>query len=113
MKRMLQPSAESADSIRDWLESAGINRIEQGLTCPSQPLRIRQYPLVPEQSVASGADQHAVCENYGNHFHTHEEMKRMLQPSAESADSIRDWLESAGNHSLFESGSIPLCQSNL
>ncbi|KAJ5486893.1 hypothetical protein N7530_001193 [Penicillium desertorum] len=34
--------------------------------------------------------------SYGNHFHTHEEMKRMLQPSAESADSIRDWLESAG-----------------
>lgn len=34
--------------------------------------------------------------SYGNHFNTHEEMKRMLQPSAESADSIRDWLESAG-----------------
>ncbi|KAK4871151.1 hypothetical protein LT330_000388 [Penicillium expansum] len=34
--------------------------------------------------------------SYGNHFNTHEEMKRMLQPSAESADSIRNWLESAG-----------------
>jgi tripeptidyl-peptidase-1 len=34
--------------------------------------------------------------NYGKHFQTHEEMKRMLQPSAESADSIREWLESAG-----------------
>lgn len=34
--------------------------------------------------------------SYGNHFNTHEEMKRMLQPSAESADSIRDWLEGAG-----------------
>lgn len=34
--------------------------------------------------------------SYGNHFQTHKEMKRMLQPRAESADSIRDWLESAG-----------------
>jgi tripeptidyl-peptidase-1 len=34
--------------------------------------------------------------SYGKHFQTHEEMKRMLQPSAESADSVRDWLESAG-----------------
>lgn len=34
--------------------------------------------------------------SYGNHFNTHEEMKRMLQPSAESVDSIRNWLESAG-----------------
>ena len=34
--------------------------------------------------------------SYGKHFETHEEMKRMLQPSAEAADSIRDWLESAG-----------------
>ncbi|CAI7617631.1 unnamed protein product [Penicillium glandicola] len=34
--------------------------------------------------------------SYGKHFSTHEEMKRMLQPSAESADSIRDWLEGAG-----------------
>lgn len=34
--------------------------------------------------------------SYGNHFNTHEEMKRMLQPSAESTDSIRDWLEGAG-----------------
>jgi tripeptidyl-peptidase-1 len=34
--------------------------------------------------------------SYGKHFQTHEEMKRMLQPSAESADSIREWLESAG-----------------
>ncbi|KAJ5960671.1 Peptidase S8/S53 subtilisin/kexin/sedolisin [Penicillium vulpinum] len=34
--------------------------------------------------------------SYGKHFNTHEEMKRMLQPSAESANSIRDWLESAG-----------------
>ncbi|CDM34182.1 hypothetical protein DTO013E5_2407 [Penicillium roqueforti] len=34
--------------------------------------------------------------SYGHHFTTHEEMKRMLQPSAESAESIRDWLEGAG-----------------
>lgn len=34
--------------------------------------------------------------SYGNHFNTHEEMKRMLQPSSESTDSIRDWLEGAG-----------------
>jgi tripeptidyl-peptidase-1 len=34
--------------------------------------------------------------SYGKHFQTHEEMKRMLQPSAESADSVRNWLESAG-----------------
>lgn len=33
---------------------------------------------------------------YGQHFNTHEEMKRMLQPSAESAGSVRDWLQSAG-----------------
>ncbi|KAJ5188909.1 Peptidase S8/S53 subtilisin/kexin/sedolisin [Penicillium cf. griseofulvum] len=34
--------------------------------------------------------------SYGNHFNTHEEMKRMLQPSAESVGSIREWLEGAG-----------------
>ncbi|KAJ5773657.1 Peptidase S8/S53 subtilisin/kexin/sedolisin [Penicillium paradoxum] len=34
--------------------------------------------------------------SYGQHFNTHEEMKRMLQPSAESAGSVRDWLENAG-----------------
>lgn len=34
--------------------------------------------------------------SYGQHFRTHQEMKRMLQPSSDSADSVRDWLESAG-----------------
>ncbi|KAJ5819571.1 Tripeptidyl-peptidase sed2 [Penicillium riverlandense] len=34
--------------------------------------------------------------NYGNHFQTHEEMKRMLQPSSDAVDSVRAWLEDAG-----------------
>ncbi|KAJ5910538.1 Peptidase S8/S53 subtilisin/kexin/sedolisin [Penicillium tannophilum] len=34
--------------------------------------------------------------NYGQHFRTHDEMKRMLQPSAASLDAIQQWLEDAG-----------------
>ncbi|KAJ5101353.1 Peptidase S8/S53 [Penicillium alfredii] len=34
--------------------------------------------------------------NYGKHFQTHDEMKRMLQPRGESVDAVRDWLKSAG-----------------
>lgn len=34
--------------------------------------------------------------NYGKHFRTHDEMKRMLQPSAASVDAVREWLEGAG-----------------
>ncbi|RAL12861.1 S53 family peptidase [Aspergillus homomorphus CBS 101889] len=34
--------------------------------------------------------------NYGNHFRTHDEMKRMLLPTDEAVASIREWLESAG-----------------
>lgn len=34
--------------------------------------------------------------NYGKHFRTHDEMKRMLQPSAASVDAVREWLEDAG-----------------
>ncbi|KAJ5640090.1 Peptidase S8/S53 subtilisin/kexin/sedolisin [Penicillium longicatenatum] len=35
-------------------------------------------------------------EKYGQHFRTHDEMKRMLQPSAASVDAIQQWLEDAG-----------------
>ncbi|KAJ5594651.1 Peptidase S8/S53 subtilisin/kexin/sedolisin [Penicillium hispanicum] len=34
--------------------------------------------------------------NYGQHFRTHDEMKRMLQPSVASVDAVREWLEDAG-----------------
>ncbi|KAJ5633289.1 hypothetical protein N7490_009628 [Penicillium lividum] len=34
--------------------------------------------------------------NYGKHFRTHDEMKRMLQPSAASVDAVREWLVDAG-----------------
>lgn len=34
--------------------------------------------------------------NYGNHFRTHDEMKRMLQPSVASVDAVREWLEGVG-----------------
>ncbi|KAJ5152693.1 Peptidase S8/S53 subtilisin/kexin/sedolisin [Penicillium canariense] len=34
--------------------------------------------------------------NYGKHFRSHDEMKRMLQPTASSVDAVRDWLEDAG-----------------
>ncbi|KAJ5949891.1 Peptidase S8/S53 subtilisin/kexin/sedolisin [Penicillium verhagenii] len=33
---------------------------------------------------------------YGEHFRTHDEMKRMLQPSAAAVDTTREWLEDAG-----------------
>ena len=33
---------------------------------------------------------------YGKHFRTHDEMKRMLQPSAASMDAVQTWLEDAG-----------------
>lgn len=34
--------------------------------------------------------------NYGKHFRTHDEMKRMLQPSVSSVEAVRGWLEDAG-----------------
>ncbi|KAJ5219638.1 hypothetical protein N7468_008842 [Penicillium chermesinum] len=34
--------------------------------------------------------------NYGQHYRTHEEMKRMLQPSASSVDAVSKWLRDAG-----------------
>ncbi|PWY93922.1 subtilisin-like protein [Aspergillus sclerotioniger CBS 115572] len=34
--------------------------------------------------------------DYGKHFRTHDEMKRMLLPSDTAVDSVRDWLESSG-----------------
>ncbi|PYI36894.1 tripeptidyl-peptidase [Aspergillus indologenus CBS 114.80] len=34
--------------------------------------------------------------NYGRHFRTHNEMKRMLMPTDEAVSSVREWLESAG-----------------
>ncbi|GAQ42907.1 tripeptidyl-peptidase sed2 [Aspergillus tubingensis] len=38
--------------------------------------------------------------DYGKHFRTHDEMKRMLLPSDTAVDSVRDWLESAGVHNI-------------
>lgn len=35
-------------------------------------------------------------ENYGKHFRTHDEMKRMLLPEATSVEDVRKWLEDAG-----------------
>jgi len=34
--------------------------------------------------------------DYGKHFQTHDEMKRMLQPRDESVKTVRNWLEEAG-----------------
>jgi tripeptidyl-peptidase-1 len=34
--------------------------------------------------------------NYGKHFRTHDEMKRMLQPTASSVDAVLQWLKEAG-----------------
>jgi tripeptidyl-peptidase-1 len=34
--------------------------------------------------------------NYGQHFRTHDEMKRMLQPTASSVDAVLQWLKEAG-----------------
>lgn len=34
--------------------------------------------------------------NYGKHFKSHEEVKRMLQPASESVEAIHQWLEKAG-----------------
>ncbi|KAJ5600925.1 Peptidase S8/S53 subtilisin/kexin/sedolisin [Penicillium hetheringtonii] len=34
--------------------------------------------------------------DYGKHFQTHDEMKRMLQPSDQSVKTVRNWLEEAG-----------------
>ncbi|GAB1214565.1 Tripeptidyl-peptidase sed2 [Aspergillus terreus] len=35
-------------------------------------------------------------ENYGKHFHEHDEMKRMLLPSDSAVDAVQTWLTSAG-----------------
>ncbi|KAJ5886113.1 Peptidase S8/S53 subtilisin/kexin/sedolisin [Penicillium subrubescens] len=34
--------------------------------------------------------------NYGQHFRTHDEMKRMLQPTASSVDAVLEWLKEGG-----------------
>ncbi|KAJ5469324.1 Tripeptidyl-peptidase sed2 [Penicillium diatomitis] len=34
--------------------------------------------------------------NYGKHFKSHEEVKRMLQPRGESVEAVHQWLEKAG-----------------
>lgn len=34
--------------------------------------------------------------NYGKHFRTHDEMKRMLQPTASSVDAVLEWLKEYG-----------------
>lgn len=34
--------------------------------------------------------------NYGKHFQSHDEMKRMLLPSDDAVDAVLDWLQSAG-----------------
>jgi tripeptidyl-peptidase-1 len=34
--------------------------------------------------------------DYGKHFQSHDEMKRMLQPSEDSLHSVQNWLEDAG-----------------
>lgn len=38
--------------------------------------------------------------NYGKHYRTHDEMKRMLQPTNESLSAVRDWLRDAGIHDV-------------
>jgi tripeptidyl-peptidase-1 len=40
--------------------------------------------------------------NYGKHFQSHDEMKRMLQPTQEAVESVRGWLESAGISDIEE-----------
>ncbi|KAJ5116778.1 Tripeptidyl-peptidase sed2 [Penicillium angulare] len=39
---------------------------------------------------------------YGEHFRTHDEVKRMLQPSSDSVNAVREWLEDAGITNIEE-----------
>lgn len=68
---------------------------------PSDSQSIRLQIALQQQDV-DGFEQ-AVMEmstpghpSYGKHFETHEEMKRMLLPTANAVKSVRSWLESAG-----------------
>ena len=65
----------------------------------SQPIKLQV--ALTQGNVA--AFEHALMQmstpdhpKYGHHFRTHDEMKRMLQPSATSVDAVRAWLQDAG-----------------
>ncbi|KAJ5683613.1 Peptidase S8/S53 subtilisin/kexin/sedolisin [Penicillium macrosclerotiorum] len=65
----------------------------------NQPIKLQ---IALAQGDVAGFEQ-AVLEmstpehpNYGQHFKTHDEMKRMLLPRADSVDSVYQWLAEAG-----------------
>ncbi|KAJ5902627.1 Peptidase S8/S53 subtilisin/kexin/sedolisin [Penicillium taxi] len=65
----------------------------------NQPIRLQ---VALQQGDVAGFEQALMemstpgHENYGKHFRTHDEMKRMLQPSTESVDAVLDWLHYYG-----------------
>ncbi|PYH97142.1 subtilisin-like protein [Aspergillus ellipticus CBS 707.79] len=66
---------------------------------PQDPIQLQ---IALQQHNVAGFEQAVIDmstpghDDYGKHFRTHDEMKRMLLPSDKTADSVRDWLESAG-----------------
>ena len=69
----------------------------------NQPLRLQ---IALQQHNAAGFEQRLLDvstpdhPDYGKHFRTHDEMKRMLQPSDSAVSAVRDWLEDAGVHDI-------------
>ncbi|KAH7067243.1 peptidase S8/S53 domain-containing protein [Paraphoma chrysanthemicola] len=71
----------------------------QEAAAESQPLRLK---IALKQGDAQKFEQAVMdmstpsSSNYGQHFLTHDEMKRMLLPSADSTSAVSAWLEAAG-----------------
>ncbi|KAI0805767.1 peptidase S8/S53 domain-containing protein [Xylaria sp. FL0064] len=75
---------------------------------PAEDSQVIKLQIALQQGDAEGFEQ-AVLDmstpshpNYGQHFQTHDEMKRMLLPSQESLSSVYTWLTDAGIENIEE-----------
>ncbi|KAI0427330.1 peptidase S8/S53 domain-containing protein [Xylaria sp. FL1042] len=75
---------------------------------PAEDSQVIKLQIALQQGDAEGFEQ-AVLDmstpshpNYGQHFQTHDEMKRMLLPSQESLSSVYTWLRDAGIENIEE-----------
>ncbi|KAI1267058.1 subtilisin-like protein [Xylariaceae sp. FL1019] len=72
------------------------------LQAPAANSQVLRLKIALQQGDAAGFEQ-AVLDmstpshsNYGQHFQSHDEMKRMLMPKSESVASVYTWLQNAG-----------------
>ncbi|EYE90510.1 S53 family peptidase [Aspergillus ruber CBS 135680] len=72
---------------------------------PKQPIRLQ---IALQQHDVTGFEQSLLemstpdHPNYGKHFRTHDEMKRMLLPNENAVHAVREWLQDAGISDIEE-----------